>query len=289
MFGKDKKYNTKTVQLSNGCNIAYIDEGTGDKTLLFVHGLAGYCYTWALNIDELRKQYRCIAIDLPGNGYSDGGDYSYGINFFSGCVYDFMQQLSLQHVILVGHSMGGQIVLNLAIQHPTCCEGLILCATAGFETFSAMERSIYKAGIHFFDFFSTEENSLRRIIKTSFFHYPQQIDEMIQELVNLMHRQPIKKYRDMIEACIDGMISEPVFERLHTIQQPVLVIYGERDALIPNRLLHPTTTQHIAEEGVSQIPNATLKMIPKCGHFLQLEQPVTVNRYIQEFAEDITS
>ncbi|MCB0697724.1 MAG: alpha/beta fold hydrolase, partial [Chitinophagaceae bacterium] len=90
MFETITKYTQHYVRLSNGCNVAYIDEGKGDKTLLFVHGLATYAQTWAFNIEALKDRYRCIAIDLPGNGYSDGGDYPYGINFYSGCVYDFM-------------------------------------------------------------------------------------------------------------------------------------------------------------------------------------------------------
>lgn len=59
----------------------YIDEGEGD-TFLFIHGLATYALSWRRNIDELKKSYRCIAVDLPGNGLSDRADYPYGISFF---------------------------------------------------------------------------------------------------------------------------------------------------------------------------------------------------------------
>lgn len=278
-----KKYEVHKVRLSNGCDMAYIDEGAGGTTLLFVHGLANYCGVWVKNIETLKQHYRCVAIDLPGNGYSDGGDYPYGINFFSGCVYDFMLQLNLQHVVPVGHSMGGQVLLNLVINHPTVCEKLVLCAPAGLETFTQLERSLYKTGIHFFDFFSTEENSLRKIVRTSFYHYPEYADGMLQELVDLMHRQPVSQYRKMVEACIDSMMEEPVYEQLHTIQQKVLVIYGERDALIPNRLIHHVTTKAMAEHAVAQIPHAQLEMLSGCGHFVQLEKPGVVNDFIREF------
>lgn len=273
----------KYVQLSNGCKVAYIDEGRGDEVLLFVHGLATYAQSWSLNIEQLKDHYRCIAIDLPGNGHSDGGDYPYGINFYSGCAFDFIQQLGLNKVVPVGHSMGGQIVLNLVINYPSICNKLVLCAPAGFETFTQMESTFYRTGVHFFDFFSTEENSLRKTIKTSFFNYPHVIDGMIQELVDIMKQQSLTQYRKMMDACVNGMLDEPVFDHLHEIQQPVLVMYGERDALIPNRLIHPTTTQSIAERGAAQMQQAVLKMVPKCGHFLQLEQPAVVNSYIKEF------
>lgn len=283
MFYKNAKYKTHYIRLSNDCNVAYIDEGKADTTLLMVHGLANYAGVWAKNIERLKQQYRCIAIDLPGNGYSEGGDYPYGINFFSGCVYDFMLKLNLQNVVPVGHSMGGQVLLNLVINHPAVCDKLVLCASAGFETFSQMERALYKTSIHFFDFFSTEENSLRKIVKASFYQYPEYADSMLQELVELMHRQPVSQYRKMVEACIDSMMEEPVYDQLHTIQQNVLVIYGERDALIPNRLIHHTTTKAMANQAVAKIPHARLEMLSGCGHFVQLEQPGVVNEFIREF------
>lgn len=281
----NKKYQTDRIQLSNGCNVAYIDEGKGSTTLLFVHGLATYAYSWIKNIESLKEYYRCIAIDLPGNGYSDGGDYSYGMNFYAGCVYDFIQQLQLKNVVIVGHSMGGQIVQTLAINHPTAFEKLVLCAPAGFETFTMMERAMYKGGIHFFDFFSTEENSLRQVVRTSFYNYPAYADGILQELVDIMKRQPANRYRKMIEACIDGMINEPVFDKLHTIQQPTLVLFGDRDALIPNRLIHPITPTSIAQKGAAEMPGALLHILPNCGHFLQLEQPEVVNKHIHSFVQ----
>jgi pimeloyl-ACP methyl ester carboxylesterase len=76
-----------------------------------------------------------------------------------------------------------------------------------------------------------------------------------------------------------------VYDELHLIQHPVLVIFGERDALIPNWLIHHMTTKHLGEDAVKKIPSAKLIMIPKCGHFLQIEKANEVNRYLREFIE----
>ncbi|MBZ0243550.1 MAG: alpha/beta hydrolase, partial [Bacteroidales bacterium] len=56
------------VQLSNEVNLAYVDEGTGKETIIFIHGLGSYLPAWKKNIEVLRNDYRCIAIDLPGYG-----------------------------------------------------------------------------------------------------------------------------------------------------------------------------------------------------------------------------
>jgi len=271
------------IKLSNDCNIAYIDEGQGAKTLLFIHGLATYSLSWKKNIDYLSKYYRCIAIDLPGNGLSDRGDYPYSINFFAGSVYDFIVQMGLKDVCIVGHSMGGQIGVTMLLNQPDCAKELILCAPAGFETFTPFETTIYRSSVHFLDMFSTDENSLSKTIKSSFYNYPSQANEMINELIDLMKAYPAKTYRNMIDGCINGMLHEPVFNSLHLIKQHTLVMYGERDALIPNKLIHLKTTRQIAEAAVKQMPDATLKMIPQCGHFLQWEKADEVNRLIREF------
>jgi pimeloyl-ACP methyl ester carboxylesterase len=280
---QDESISRYKVQLSNGCNISYLDTGEGEQTILFIHGLATYALSWQKNIDELKNRYRCIAVDLPGNGYSDRGDYSYSMDFFAGCIYDFIKKLKLTNICLAGHSMGGQIALTLLINEPKAADKLMLFAPAGFETFTPMEKSLYSGTIQFLDFFSSEENSLRKTIRSSFYHVPAAADEMIGHLVNIMHQHSIKEYRKMVESCINSMLEEPVYDKLHAIQQPTLVMYGERDALIPNRMIHPVTTRTIAVNGCNQMPNAQLAMIQSCGHFLQIEKAELVNRYIADF------
>src|ERR1700742_1729400 len=114
------EYTINYLTLSNGCKVAYIDEGKGEKTLLFIHGLATYSLSWKKNIEYLKKKYRCIAIDLPGNGLSDRGDYPYSMNFFAGSVYDFIRLLGLKNVCLVGHSMGAQVAMTTLLRQPDC-------------------------------------------------------------------------------------------------------------------------------------------------------------------------
>jgi len=282
-------YTVHKLTISNGCDIAYIDEGKGDKTLLFIHGLATYAPSWRKNIESLKQHYRCIAIDLPGNGLSGRGDYAYGINFFAGCVYDFIRRMQLKNLAIVGHSMGGQIALTVLANEPAAAEKLVLCAPAGFEVFTAIERTLYTSGLYFFDLFSSDENSLRQTIQSSFYNFVQEGRLMTDELVALMRKYPHKAYRAMIEACIHGMLHEPVYDALPRIQQPTLVLFGEYDALIPNRFIHHTTTRQLAEEGVKRMPHAQLEILPNCGHFLQIEKADVVNTFIRNFVGEVKS
>jgi len=264
-----------------------MDEGTGPKTLLFIHGLANYAVVWKKNIAYLKDQYRCVAIDLPGNGLSDKNDHKFTMAFFADTVYHLIQELDLKNVVLVGHSMGGQVAMTALLKHPKCAEGLILCAPAGFEPFTALDKTLYYATLYMLDHISSDEHSLRKTIETSFYNNYKQGESIVAELVSLMRTYKPGYYRKMVEACIRSMLEEPVLKRLGEINVPALVLFGKRDALIPNKLIHHTTTEQVAHEGAKQIPNCILQMIPDCGHFVQWEKADFVNGSIAEWLNDL--
>ena len=277
------------IQLYNGSRIAYMDEGAGEETILFIHGLANYAAGWTKNIQGLKERFRCIAIDLPGNGLSENIKGNYTISWFADCIIDFIGRMNLGKVFLAGHSMGGQIALNAVLRAPQCAEKLILCAPAGFETFTEMDKFLYQGSIQYMSWFSNDEYNLQETLRNSFYHFPAGAEQMVKDLVLLMKRQSNSEYKRMIDQCVSSMLNEPVFDRLGEIKQPTLICFGELDGLIPNRILHPVSTRDIARKGARQMPHATLKMIPQCGHFLQWEQAATLNQYIMEWSRQKAS
>ena len=269
--------------LYDAVNIAYTDEGNSDKTILFVHGLGHSLIGWQKNVEQLKQYFRCIAIDLPGNGLSSSGDYPYNMRFFAECIEAFIKARKLTNVYLAGHSMGGQISLISAHLYPGSFKGIVLCAPAGFETFNDWEKSLYKNTMFFVDMVSNEETSLRKAVQNSFYIMPDTAPALAQQLVDLMKLHNRTQYRKMLEACITGMLDEPVYDILPEIGIPVLIIFGERDNMIPNRFIHPVTTRKLADTAVARFKNATLEMIPQCGHFVQWEKAIQVNSLIRNF------
>lgn len=279
----------KQITLYNGCTIAYTDEGKGDETLVFIHGLGTYSGTWQKNVAGLCTRFRCIAIDLPGNGCSGTGDYPYSMDFFSRCIIDFIGRLGLQRVTLVGHSMGAQIAMTASLLLPACCDKLVLCAPAGFETFSLHERMMYKASVKYMSWLSTNEQAIWHLVHTGFYHMPKDAFYLSDELAKIAQKQPAGHYKMMTDRCISAMMAEPVAGRLHLLTQPVLVIFGGQDALIPNTLLHLTTTRKLAESSVKRLKRGTLHMIRSCGHFVQWECAKKVNILIATWVKSATA
>jgi pimeloyl-ACP methyl ester carboxylesterase len=138
--------------------------------------------------------------------------------------------------------------------------------------------------MYFVDLVSNEETSLRKAIQNSFYIMPDNAPAFTQQLVDLMKLQDRTHYRYMIDSCINAMLDEPVFDNLGKIKVPVLILFGERDNLIPNRFIHPVSTKSLAEAASREFPNAEVHIISQCGHFLQWEKAQQVNGYIRHFA-----
>ncbi len=272
------------IDLPDGQTIAYTDEGTGRQTLLFIHGLASYLPAWRKNIRMLRKHFRCIAIDLPGYGKSTAGVHPGTMAFYTMMITQFIERLGLGTVIPVGHSMGGQIALSLTIDNPSAVESLVLLAPAGFEIFSEGESDLIKRVFTAQTFIASTESQIRSSYASNFYAMPLDTEPMIQDRLAMRSWANFTSHAEVVANSLYGLLDGPVFKKLHTISQKVLVLYGRNDALIPHPILHPKdSTEQIANAGVGQIRNAQLYFVEKCGHFIQFEKPDEVNKSIYEF------
>jgi pimeloyl-ACP methyl ester carboxylesterase len=120
--------NTETLRslTHNGETIRYLDTGTGDPAIVFVHGWCCNHTYWRDQIPVFAKNHRVIAVDLPGHGESDKPDRDYTTANFVDVVASLIDQLGLDKPIVAGHSMGGSIAMNFARQHPDLTRGVVL-------------------------------------------------------------------------------------------------------------------------------------------------------------------
>ncbi len=278
---------THKIALNDSLQINYVDEGQGPHTLIFVHGLGSNLKAWQKNIAELRKSYRCIALDLPNYGQSSQGDYPFGMSYFAEVIKSFIDKLNLEKVVLVGHSMGGQTAIHFALKHPERLSHLILMAPAGFETFTPQQvqwfEQVYtKAFVQ-----SATEEQIRKNFQLNFYAMPADAQFMISDRLEMRADQAAyESYCIMIPKCVIGMLKEPVFSTLAKIKTPSLVFFGEEDQLIPNSFLNGhLKTLNVAQSGVEQMPAAELVMVPEAGHFVQWEGTALIHEKVRDFLD----
>ncbi len=279
----DYPFETKWVDLPGGERIAYVDEGTGDHTIIFIHGLGSYLPAWKKNIPALSAHYRVIAIDLPGYGKSDKLPHSGMMTYYAGVVNEFVQALGLEKVVLGGHSMGGQISMVTALYYPEIVEKLILSAPAGFERFTEGQKQWFRSVMTVRGVMLTPVEDIITNLAYNFYRLPDDAEFMITDRIAMRDAEDFQAYCHAVVQSVNGMVDEAVIDFLHKIQQPALIVFGENDNLIPNRFLNPGRTADVARVGAELLPNNELYLIPQSGHFVQFESYERFNARVIDF------
>lgn len=266
-------------------SLAYIDEYSDKNApvILAIHGLGNSFVVWMNNFKELKKYYRCIALDLPGNGLSEKKDLPYGIPYFSSIINEFLYELGIHTCHLMGHSMGGQIAMYTALHYPEKVNSMILVAPAGFEEFTSIEKQIMSGSNQILDYMMSGYDKLSQALQLSFYSHSAETNRVKDTLLNLLKLQDSVQYKKMLDCCVSSMLHDSVLADLNKITQPTLLLFGTQDAMIPNKIFHPISTESFARKAVEKIPQATLKLIKNAGHFVQFEQSDEVNSLIKDY------
>ncbi len=270
--------------LIDSTEISYIKEGNGEKTVLFVHGLSSNSDAWSKNIASLKEKYTCIALDLPGYGKSAKPEATYTPSYFAEILHQFIDELELKNVILIGHSMGGQASVKLATTYKTDVQKLILVAPAGLEQFSEAGANMLKSFFTVDMVKNTTDAQIEKNYALNFYALPEDTSKMIEDRKRIKLASDFNAHCTAIVNSISGMLNDPVFNDLEHIKQKTLVVFGNKDMLIPNRYLNPTLT--IADVGKiasEKIENVNVSFVEDAGHFVQFEKAAEVNKLFDQF------
>ena len=228
--------------------------------LVLVHGAGGTRLHWPPQIRRMRAGFRVLAPDLPGHGESSGvGEET--IAGYAHRLWDWAAALALPPFVLAGHSMGGAIALHTALERPGGLAGLILIGTgARLRVHPELLEASRDPGQF--------EAAIQQLVDWSY------AEDAPAELVCLARErmaeiEPGVLHRDLLACDRFNLI-----ERLSEIQVPTLVLCGEEDRLTPAKYSH-----FLAEH----IPGAELRLIPRAGHMVALEQPEVVAKTIRRF------
>lgn len=268
----------------DGIDVAYVDSGGSGPPIVFIHGLSSYLSFWEYQIPYFAKTHRVIALDLPGYGASGRPDVPYTPPWYADIVSDWMSAVGVERAAIVGHSMGGQIAVHLALSHPERVERLVLSAPAGFERFSP-------GAARFMRTFWTEgrameatEEQVRSNFTTSVFNRTDAgVERLIEERVRLGKSSRFGGTSVAVSRSVAGMLDHLVIDRARDVTAPTLIVYGTNDRMIPNPVFNGGRTRTIAQKAVSAIPGARLVLIPSAGHTVHHDEPAAFNAALEEF------
>ena len=255
-----------------GVNTHLIRKGHG-MPLILIHGIFSSSCVWRKNIDELARCFDVIAVDLKGYGYSDKpADGRYGREDFRQFVLDFMDAIKVDRAILVGHSWGGGIAMDLALHHPDRVEKLVLVDSTGYPPEPSPMGWILKLpGVGRLILAACDKGTFARILKERVFFNPELVTK--EEVEGWMRPYYV---RGAAQAALELLKYDfDMAEEIRAILQSTLIIWGKEDRALPVAM---------AGRFKQDIKNAVVKIIPNCGHNPQEEKPEEVNGLIRRFA-----
>lgn len=268
----------------DGSDVAFVDSGGHLPALVMIHGLSSYGSFWEYQVADLQKDFRVLALDLPGYGQSGKPDAPYTPTWYADRVSDWMDAIGLPHAFVVGHSMGGRIACELALRHPQKVEKLVLSAPAGFEAFSAGAGDFMKSyWTEARATESSEEQVRANFVAMVFNRTDDGVERLIEERVRWGQSASFASTSVAVSRSIAGMIDEPLLDRAKAITQPTLIVFGTDDKMIPNPVFTGGPTRAIAEAAHRTIPGSKLLLVPGAGHTVHHDAPETFDHAVREF------
>jgi pimeloyl-ACP methyl ester carboxylesterase len=268
----------------HGHDVSYRIEGDG-PVLVLVHGVAGNCEQWQEVIPLLSERFTVIAPDLLGHGESakPRGDYSLGA--YAAGIRDLMVALKQPRATVVGHSLGGGIAMQLAYQFPERCERLVLVASGGLgEDVSVLLRAATLPGSELVlpAIAHTRITAVGRLVADALgrvgLRPGADLAEIARSYERLGDAEARAAFLHTLRAVIDARGQRvDATDRLYLAEDmPTLIVWGRRDPVIP-----------VSHAGVAHrgMPNSTLEVFDRAGHFPQLDEPIRFARVLTDFME----
>lgn len=110
----------------DGAKVHFTQHGTGPRTILFVHGWTCNETSWSSQVPIFEKDFRVVTIDLPGHGQSEfPKDKPLSMDIFARAVEAVREEIGVDKMVLVGHSMGGPVIWQYAIKYPQHVAALV--------------------------------------------------------------------------------------------------------------------------------------------------------------------
>ncbi|WP_244851495.1 acetoin dehydrogenase dihydrolipoyllysine-residue acetyltransferase subunit [Caballeronia sp. SL2Y3] len=255
----------------DGIRVRYASRGGDDASraaVLFIHGFGGDLDNWLFNLDPLAEKHRVFALDLPGHGQSTPKVPGTSLAELAGFVGKFMDAVGLERAHLVGHSMGGGIAAQMAVDQPKRVQSLALISPAGFGD---EVNNAYTEG-----FVTAESRRELKPVVELLFANPELVSR--QMLDDLLKYKRLDGVSDALTSLNGGLFaggrqSAQPGVMLAATEKPVLVIWGAKDQIIP-----AAHAKH-APEG------ATVRVFEDAGHMSQMEKANEVNALLKAHVE----
>lgn len=267
----------------------YEVHGEKGPPVVLCDGLGCNGFAWRYLLPALRRKHRVIRWHYRGHGSSEVPDHPRHFSIVHNCedLSSVLDHTGAQKAVLVGHSLGVQVILEYHRRHADRVAGLALvCGSYGRPldtfhdgTFLRSAFPVLRETVELFPQLARKVNAA--FMRTSLPMQIARFSEINADLIDLSDLVPYFDHLARMDPVafvrtLDSVKDHTAWEHLPSVDVPTLVVAGEHDSFTPAWL-----SQRMAE----RIPRAQLLMVPGGTHAATLERPGLVNRHLLEFLE----
>jgi pimeloyl-ACP methyl ester carboxylesterase len=273
------------LKLSHGTVHYWVYNPAGPQTILMVHGFRGDHHGLEDIIAELPAHYRVIVPDLPGFGESSELQGTHNIENYTQFLHEFIQKVTHEPAILLGHSFGSILTAHFAAKHPKAITKLILVnpiaspALKGRKAiFSHLTVFYYWLGNKLPARAGHKLLSSKAIVLTMSALLAKTKDKALRRKIHRGHLAHFSSFqsRRVVMESFKASVSHTATEKADTITAPTLLIVGEVDDIAP------LSSQKQLQQ---KLADSQLIVAPKVGHLIHHEAPDIAAHAIVAFCE----
>jgi pimeloyl-ACP methyl ester carboxylesterase len=248
-------------------SLSYTVQGKGEPALVFIHCWSCDKSYWQNQVSYFEKNYTVVTLDLAGHGQSGLGRKNWTIESFGADVATVVKALALKRVVLIGHSMGGAVILEAARLLPGRIIGLV-----GVDTFQ--------------DFAWKLPEEQRNVFLAAFTgNFQATVDRFVRSMF------PAKSDSALVAGIAADMASEPAEVGIAAMKS--LLSYDYAPALaelkIPIRCINSDQRPTNVEGNKKLAYSFEVTFMPGKGHFVQLEDPAKFNEMLAETIQELAA